>query len=118
MYEELFARLGHRYIMVMMLATRICGSLGGALVVYYVNLTLTLSEPLRTHFWVSATVVVLLAVCLSIAFALWETRHLRKVLRLLEANQSPDPLLAAQAGREAITFPVRHHRNEAWLVPS
>jgi signal transduction histidine kinase len=102
----------------MMVATRVCGSLGGALVVYYVNLTLTLPEPLRTHFWVSATTVVLVAVCLSIAIALWETRHLRKVLRLLDRNEEPDPVLAAEAGREAIIFPVRHHRNEAWLVPS
>lgn len=117
MFDDLFSRLRHHYITAMMIVTRISGSLGGALVVYYVHLTLTLAEPLRTHFIVSATVVVVLAVTLSIFFALWETRHLRAVLRLLENEETPDSELAAQAGREAVTFPVRHHRNEAWLVP-
>src|SRR5687767_7969667 len=117
MFDELFLRLRHHYIATMMVATRVSGSLGGALVVYYVHLTLTLDEPLRTHFITSATAVVLLAVTLSILFALWETRHLRAVLRLLDNDETPDPALAALAGREAVTFPVRHHRNEAWLVP-
>ena len=117
MFDELFLRLRHHYVATMMVATRVSGSLGGALVVYYVHLTLTLEEPLRTHFIVSATAVVLLAVALSILFALWETRHLRAVLRLLDNDETPDANLAAHAGREAVTFPVRHHRNEAWLVP-
>ena len=42
MSNQLFERLGHRYIAAMLLATRLCGSIGGVLVVYYVNLTLTL----------------------------------------------------------------------------
>src|SRR3954470_9754287 len=117
MFDKILARLGHHYIAAMMLATRVSGSLGGALVVYYVNLTLTLDEPLRTHFFVSASAVVGLAVVLSVALALWETRHLRAVLRLLDEGETPDPELAVLAGREAVIFPLQHHQNEAWLVP-
>jgi signal transduction histidine kinase len=88
------------------------------LVVYYVNLTLTLSEPMRTHFIVSCAVVVVLAVILSLWVAHFETRHLRRVLRMLSRGEAPPPQLAEKAGREAMVFPVRHHRNEAWLVPT
>ncbi|MGI8979546.1 MAG: sensor histidine kinase [Pirellulaceae bacterium] len=117
MFEHLFSRLGHHYIAAIMVATRISGSLGGALVVYYVNLTLTLNEPLRTHFFVSATVVVVLAVLFSVAIAMWETRHLRTVLGMLDRGEKPDAELSARAGREAVVFPVRQHLHEAWLVP-
>lgn len=118
MYERLFNRFGHHYLLVMLLATRVCGSVGGVLVVYYVNLTLTLPEPMRTSFIQAAMLVVLLAVGLAMSWAFWETRHLRAVLKMLAQGERPDKDIAEEAGREAVTFAVRHHRNEAWLVPS
>jgi signal transduction histidine kinase len=118
MWHQLFERLGHRYIAAMLLATRLCGSIGGVLVVYYVNLTLTLPEPTRTRFVTSCAVVVVLAVILSLLMALWETRHLCTVLTQLFDGKTPDHETAIKAGREAVVFPVRHHRNEAWLVPT
>src|SRR5687768_6438608 len=117
MFDQLFNRLRDRYITAILLATRLFGSLGGVLVVYYVNLTLTLQEPMRSHFIVAAGIVVLLAVALSLLCASIETRNLRAVLKKLAAGENPDPIQAAKAGREAVLFPVRHHRNEAWMVP-
>ena len=117
MYDQLFERLGQRYIAAMMLVTRLSGSIGGVLVVYYVNLTVTLPEPMRTDFITWCAAVVVLAVVLSILMAMWETRQLRQVLRLLFDGETPGAELAAEAGREAVVFPVRHHRHEAWLVP-
>lgn len=101
----------------MVLATRLCGSIGGALVVYYVNLTITLTEPMRSHFLYAAVVVVIVAVALSQLCGLYETRYLRPLLRQLFEGNSPDPELATKAGQEAVLFPVRHLRCEAWLVP-
>ena len=117
MFDQLFHRLGHRYIAAILLVTRLSGSLGGVLVVYYVNLTLTLEEPMRTQFFAACGIVVVLAVALSLLFALLETPNLRAVLKKLAAGQPLDPIQAAKAGREAVLFPVRHHRNEAWMVP-
>jgi signal transduction histidine kinase len=118
MWNQLFERLGHRYVAAMLLATRLCGSIGGVLVVYYVNLTLTLPEPTRTRFITWCAVVVVLAVILSLLMARWETRHLHTVLKQLFDGRTPDHETAVRAGREAVVFPVRHHRNEAWLVPT
>ena len=116
--DRLVRQLGPRYIAAMLLTTRACGSLGGALVVYYVNLTLTLEEPTRTRFIIVSAIVVLIAVVLALLTAMWETRHLRPALKLLKEGQRPDEGLAEAAGREAVLFPVRHHLNEAWLVPT
>lgn len=117
MYERAFHRLGHHYLLVMLFATRIFGSVGGILVVYYVNLTLRLEEPILSSFIQAAAYVVILAVALVTVWALWETRHLRTVLQAFARGERPEDLLLETASREAITFTVRHHRTEAWLVP-
>ena len=117
MFEHLFERLTSRYLAAMFAATRLCGSLGGALVVYYVNLTVILPQPTLTRFIVACTTVVLVAVVLSLILAGWETRHLRRTLAQLFAGEEPDPAIALKAGREAVLLPARHHWNEAWLVP-
>jgi signal transduction histidine kinase/DNA-binding response OmpR family regulator len=117
MAERLFQRWGHHYILVMMIVTRLYGVGGGMLVIYYVELTQKLPHPVRLHFWIVAGVVVVIAVALSILLAMWETRHLRPVLRQLHAGEPIDLRLAAIAGREAVTLPARHHWHEAWLVP-
>src|SRR5215210_6976185 len=90
MFDTLFERLNARYLTFMFLATRLCGSIGGALVVYYVNLTVTLHEPTRTRFIIACAVVVVLAVILSLICARWETRYLRKVLQQLFVGDKPD----------------------------
>ena len=116
--DRLVAQLGASYVLLMMVVTRLCGSVGGVMVVYYVNLTLSLPDQIRRHFHVLAVIVVAVAVLATVLLSLWETRRLRPVLRRLRLGLPVDPALAAQAGREAVIFPARHHLNEAWLVPS
>src|SRR6266481_848920 len=118
MFEQLFERLGSRYLAAMFIATRVCGSVGGALVVYYVNLTVTLPEPTLTRFIIACATVVVLAVILSLICAVWETRHLTLVLKQLFAGETPDRAIAVKAGQEAVLLPARHHWNESWLVPT
>ncbi len=110
--------LGPHYILLMMIATRLSGSVGGLLVVYYVNLTLRMPDQVRHHFYVLAGIVVVVAVLSSVLASMWETRHLRRVLAHLQGDEPVEVVLAARAGREAVVFPARHHKNEAWLVPS
>jgi signal transduction histidine kinase len=101
----------------MMIATRGCGLIGGALVVYYVRLTSELTGVLEFHWNVAAAAVVLLAVTLMVLLALWETRKVRAVMRLLHLGRPFPPDLGREAGREAVVFPIRHHWREALLVP-
>src|SRR5438132_14097004 len=107
MSERLLRRLGHRYILAMMVATRLFGSIGGVLVVYYVNLTLNLPQQIRYHFDLLAVAVVAVAVVLTILLALAETRHLRHVLRKLVHGETVQPARAVKAGREAVMFAAR-----------
>src|SRR5881392_3999278 len=106
MFDDLFDRLKSRYLDVLFLATRLSGSVGGALVVYYVNLTVTLHEPTLTRFIIACTTVVIIAVILSLICAYRETRHLRRALRLLFEEQTPDAKTLLKAGEEAVTFPA------------
>src|SRR5262245_47107241 len=99
MFDDLFDRLKSRYLASMFLATRLSGSIGGALVVYYVNLTVTLPEPTLSRFILACATVVVMAVILSLICAYWETRHLSKVLNQLFAGETPDPATAIKAGQ-------------------
>ena len=111
-------RPGHHFVLTLMLASRLLSSFGAMAVVYYVNLTLSLPESISRHFQLAAVPAVIVSVVLTILLALWETRRLRRVLLLLEQGQPVPPSLGFEAGREAVLFPVRHHRHEAWLVPA
>ncbi len=112
---RLLRRLGPHYILVMMILTRVFGSVGGLLVIYYVELTLVLPEPIRTHFRLGSIIVVIIACTLTVLVAQWETRNLR---RILKRKRPRDHAEAQAAGREAIIFAGQHHRYEAWLVPA
>lgn len=117
MIERIFERVGHHYILVMMLATRIFGSVGGLLVIYYVELALKLPDSVRVHFRAASVVLVILACTLTVLLALWETRTLRSVIKRIRGGQRIAPDEASEAGREAVTFVGTHHWREAWLVP-
>src|SRR6185437_5799712 len=118
MPERMLRRLGPHYILWMMAVTRPSGSVGGLLVLYYVHLTLTLPDNVRRHFEAVALISVAVAVSLTFIYSLWETRRLRQVLVLVREGLPVDRALGQEAGREAVTFAGRHHRAEAWLVPS
>ncbi len=117
MLQRWVTRLGPAYIIWMMVATRLGGLVGGVLVVYYVGLTLDLSGALQFHWRVAAAAVVLNAVTVTVLLALWETRKLRAVMRLLHLGHPLPTALGRAAGREAVVFPIRHHLREAVLVP-
>lgn len=117
MIERIFERVGHHYVLVMMLATRIFGSVGGLLVIYYVELALKLPDNIRLHFRAASVVLVILACTLTVLLALWETRTLRSVIKRIRSGQRISPDEASDAGREAVTFVGTHHWREAWLVP-
>eukprot|EP00913_Durusdinium_trenchii_P028462 g26690.t1 len=115
--ERMLGILDHHYILVMMIVTRFVGTIGGLLVIYYVELTLRLPDVIRYHFRVTSLVVVVIGCTLTVLLALWETRRLRTVLMKLRRNELFSEQLGIDAGREAVMFLGRHHRQEAWLVP-
>ncbi len=115
--EKYLNRFGHQYILLMMIVTRLGGSIGGLLVIYYVELTLRLDPALRYYFRVSAITVVLQCVTATVLIALWELRHVRHVLKCIQRGEPFDPAYAQQAGRDAVLFSARHHRIEAWFTP-
>jgi signal transduction histidine kinase/CheY-like chemotaxis protein/HPt (histidine-containing phosphotransfer) domain-containing protein len=115
--EKYLARFGHQYILLMMIVTRLGGSIGGLLVIYYVELTLRLPAEIRYHFRISAIVVVIQCVTATVLIALWELRRVRHVLKCIERGEPFDPAYAQQAGQDAVLFPARHHRLEAWFTP-
>lgn len=117
MRARLLEHFGRHYILAMMIFTRLFGSVGGLLVIYYVELTLRMPAPIRTQFRLSSIIVVIASCTGTVIVALWETRHLRRVLRHLGRGTSIAAELARAAGREAVTFAARHHRLEAWFVP-
>ena len=115
--ERMLRRLGPHYILWMMAATRVSGSIGGLLVLYYVHLTLTLPDIVRRHFEMVALASVAAAVMLTALYSLWETRRLRQALALIHRGLPVEGDLGQEAGREAVTFAGRHHLAESWLVP-
>ncbi len=101
----------------MMLLTRPFNLIGGVLVIYYVNLTLTLSEQIQRFFVGGALVVIFGATLVTILMALKETKTLREVLKRLDRLDHVDEKMGQQAGAEAVLFSSRHHVREAFVVP-
>ena len=89
--DKYFQRLGHHYILVMMILTRICGLTGGLLVVFYAVLTLHMPDRIYCHFCISAFLVCAESSALTVLIALWELRYVRRVLRQIEQGEVPDP---------------------------
>ncbi len=117
MLERLFQRNGSRFILVMMLLTRAFDLVGGALVIYYVNLTIQMPPEMRHRFEVVAAILIVLATVVTVCLALAETRALRKVLGQLQRCEPVAPSLARRAGTEAVLFAGLHHRRESIIDP-
>jgi len=117
MIEWLYNRFRARYIVVMMLITRLIGSIGGALVIYYVLLTTHMPDEMREHFVRAGMFLVPFAVLATVPLALWNTRVLRRVLQQLSRNGSVEPNDKRRAAEEAVRFPGRQNSGEAVLVP-
>jgi len=117
MLASLLKKLGPHYILVMMIVTRLIGSIGGVLTIYYIDLTLHVTPEVLSHFRLLAVVVVIAAVVATTLQGLWETRRLRRVLGDLQHGRVVELPRALQAGRDAVEFCGKHHLHEALLVP-
>jgi signal transduction histidine kinase len=117
MLERLFQRCGPRFILVMMLLTRAFDLVGGAVVIYYVNLTISLPVEIRRRFEIVTVCVTLIATAVTVLIALWHTRSLRIVLGRLQRGEPFDRQLAERAGTEAVVFAGRQHRWESVIDP-
>jgi hypothetical protein len=73
MSKWIFQRCGPHYILAMMVLTRLIGSVGGVLTIYYLRITLSFPEPIQRQFELLAAVTVVLAVGSTIALALGGT---------------------------------------------
>lgn len=115
--DKLFQRLNDRYILAILIFTRLFGSIGGMAVIYYVELTLNLPSPLREHFRLYSAMVVVFSCTMTVLVAAYETRTMNSVLRKLRSGVPIPAAESMKAGREAATFVKRHHLFEAWFVP-
>jgi signal transduction histidine kinase len=116
--DWLFDRCGRHFILVMMLVTRGFCLVGGALVIYYVDLTIRMTPDLYRHFAIVAGILILLSTVLTVVLAQWETRTLRRVLNDLAEGRPIDADRAQRAGSDAVLFAGRHHRRESVMVPA
>src|ERR1700736_2266569 len=117
MTSRLLKRYSAYYILIMICVTRGFAFVIGGLCVVYVNLTFNLSVSTQWLFELIATLSILVTAILTVALAHWETRHLRRVLKALQAGDAVDPADAVQASREVVVFPGQHAWNEAVIDP-
>jgi len=115
--ERLLQRFPAHYILVMMCVTRLFAFVGGALVVFYVNITFNMALYDQHHFEITAIGIVSSAVLITMLMALWETRDLRQVLVALKEGKPVDLALAVSAGRQAVLFPGQHAWYETIVDP-
>jgi signal transduction histidine kinase len=117
MLARLLKKLGPHYIFVMMIVTRMIGSIGGILTIYYINLTMHVSPEVGEHFQLLAVVVVIAALLSTTLLGMWESRRLRSVLADLQQGRVIELPRALAAGRDAVQFCGKHHLHEALIVP-
>jgi signal transduction histidine kinase len=117
MLARLLQKLGPHYILVMMIVTRLIGSVGGILTIYYIDLTLHVSPQVARHFLLLAALVVAAALISTTIVGWWGARHIRGVLADLRAGRVVELPRALRAGKDAVEFCSRHHIREAIVVP-
>ncbi|HEV3006128.1 MAG TPA: hypothetical protein VGX78_16790, partial [Pirellulales bacterium] len=117
MNDWIFKRCGAHYPLVMMLFTRVVALVGGGLVIYYVNLTLSLDAEIQRHFEIVAMLDIVVAVCATVIMGNWELRDVRRVVGHLLLGEEVEAELAARAGRQVVLFPGRHVVREAIVDP-
>ncbi|REJ72646.1 MAG: response regulator [Planctomycetota bacterium] len=117
MLDSAFRRTGPHFILLMMLASRVFAIFAGCLCIYYVHLGIKLEPAAFRHFVVTALIVTVLAAVITALQALYETRHLRRVLHILRSGRQPAAELARRGAREAFTFPAVHAGREAITDP-
>jgi signal transduction histidine kinase len=117
MIDWIFKKCGAHYPLVMMLFTRVVALIGGALVIYYVDLTFNLDAETQRHFVIVAMLDIVAAVGFTVFMGNWELRDVRRVVERLFRGEAVEPELAARAGRQVVLFPGRHVVREAIVDP-
>ena len=117
MIEWVYRKSHQHFITVMMLFTRLIGSIGGGFVLCYVVLTTDMPVEIQDRFLALGYFLITLSVALTVPVAWTHTRRLRQALGVIHQGQSLPPNLARAATREAVRFPVRQNILEALLVP-
>ena len=117
MTDRLLRKFGEHYLLLMMVVTRLFALIGGGLVIYYINLTVSLTSRIELHLKIAGATVVVSAVAATMFLAMWETRDLRRVIRKLRRGEAVEPELSLRASRVAVLFPGQHVWREALIDP-
>lgn len=116
MIEWIYRKSRNHFITVMMLFTRLIGSIGGGFVVFYVLLSMHMEADVQERFISNAIPMIIFAVSMTIPIAWAHTTALRRALCIPFHEKVPREL-ADRALLEAIRFPLRQNVLEAIFVP-
>ena len=117
MIEWVYRNSRQHFIIVMMLTTRLIGSIGGGFVLFYVVMTTEMPVDVQNRFLELGCFLIALTVALTVPLAWYNSRRLREALGLIHQGQPLSPELAKAATREAVRFPFRQNISEGLLVP-
>ena len=117
MIEWVYRKSHQHFILVMMLTTRLIGSIGGGFVLFYVVLTTEMPVEVQERFLELGYFLIALTVALTVPLAWANSLRLREALGLIHQGQPLPPVLAKAATLEAVRFPFRQNLTEGLLVP-
>ena len=117
MIEWVYRQSRQHFILVMMLTTRLIGSIGGGFVLLYVVLTTDMPVAIQARFLNLGFFLIAITVALTVPLAWFNSRRLREALRLIHAGQPLTSDQAKAATLEAVRFPFRQNISEGLLVP-
>ncbi len=117
MIEWVYRKSHQHFINVMMLTTRLIGSIGGGFCLFYVVLSTEMPADVEYRFLRLGVALVAFAVALTVPLAWTHTRQLRLVLGMIHRGQTIPRDLAKAATREAVRFPLRQNILESVVVP-
>jgi signal transduction histidine kinase len=115
--DWIYRKSRQHFIIVMMLTTRLIGSIGGGFVLCYVVFTTDMSVAVRDRFLNLGLFLIALSVALTVPLAWFNSRRLREALNLIHAGKCLTPEQAKAATLEAVRFPFRQNIAEGLLVP-
>lgn len=117
MIEWIYRKSRQNFVTVMMITTRVIGSIGGGFVLFYVILSTEMPSEVKHRFLDLGYFLVVLAVALTVPVSWTHTKRLRHALGLIGEKKPVPPELAKAAALEAVRFPLRQNILEAIFVP-
>lgn len=117
MIEWIYRKSRQNFVTVMMITTRVIGSIGGGFVLFYVILSTEMPSAVKDRFLDLGYFLVVLAVTLTVPVSWTHTKRLRQALGMIGRKELVPPEVAKAAVREAVRFPLRQNILEAIFVP-